>query len=272
MGTMDAITRHRLGFLGLEAAALEEEDLLARLDLVHRAFIEHLPYENLSDHESCRRTPEEPDRWPRTTDVVLRDHRTRGLGGACFSLAYALRDLLHGVGANAHFVVGRNLVTERCHAAVLVLTDGRVLLFDASLLAARGFEAIAGAACDDVLGTVRLEAADETSLTVVLERRGTARAHAVYTFVPAPVPPSRFRQAWIGDFDRGRRGPLVLARRRKDVLVRYREKTGLLETLTPEGFETRRLGPAPVTELHEAFGVDRGCLEAFFVDGAPPTP
>ncbi len=261
---MDAITRHRLESLGLDASKLECEPLLCRLEAVHRAVVEHLPYENLSDHEACRNEPQEPRRWPRATDRVLRDHRFRGLGGTSFSLAYVLRDLLHGVGANAHLCLGRNLVTEQGHAAALAFVDGETLLFDATLLSPGVVAVYPGSELLDALGTVRLESAGGPSLTVTLEKRGATGARHAYVLLPAPAPPHRFRQAWIAAFDRGRRRPLVLARRRGDTIHRYREAHGVLETLTPDGTQSRDLGAAPVDTLHETFGIHPACLRAWF--------
>jgi hypothetical protein len=260
---LDAITRHRLEALGLDATLLETLPLRQRLDRVHRAVLDHLPYENLSDHEACLNEPHDPGRWPRATDRVLRDHRFRGLGGTSFSLAYALRDLLHGVGANAHVCLGRNLVTEHLHAATLVFLGDSTYLFDATLLSPFAVEVRPGSVLEDKLGTVRVEDGGNGTWTVTLEKR-TGGPRPTYVLTPTPAPPHRFRQAWVASFDRGRRHPLRLACRRGDAIHRYREHPGALETLTPDGSETRPLARAPIDELHEVFGIHPACLRAWF--------
>ena len=262
---MDAITRHRLGALGLHAEDLEAEPLLERFEHVHQALVRHLPFENLSMQEVCRCRPHRPERWPRATDKVLRDHRFRGFGGASFSLAYALRDLLHGAGANAHLTLGRDLVTEETHAAVLVFHDGASLLYDATLFTSGPIPARPDGRFEDVLGTLFFEEATRgPCLTLRIEKRGGRGSHPAYSLVPAPAPPHRFRQAWVASFERGRRRPLRLARRRDNVIHRYNERSGRLEILREDGVESQDLGQAPTGLRHGLFGLEEGCLNAWF--------
>ncbi len=250
-----------LGALEPSLCSLPLEERLSR---VYRAFVDRLPFENLSNHRACSAAPADPDAWPRATDRVLRDHLSCGLGGTSFSLAYALRDLLHGVGGNAHLALGRNLVTEEMHAAVLVFLDSGPVLFDASILASGAVPVHPGGALEDPLGRVRLEPCRGATLTLVIARAGADRPRAAYALAPAPSPPHRFRAAWVASFERGRRRPLRLARRVGDVIRRYTQSSSRLEVLTPGGIETRRLGTAPVDELHELFGIRADCLTEWF--------
>ena len=260
----DAITRHRLDQLGLESEALEMLDLRGRMDTVYRAFVDALPVENLSHNRSCAACPKEPSTWPRATDRLLRDHQARGLGGSSFAMAYALRDLLHGVGANAHCALGRNLVTEQVHPAVVAYVEEGGLLYDPSLLARGPVPIRPGGTYEDALGTVRLEPRSGATLTLTVSARGEEGCRAVASLIPLPAPPQAFRQAWIASFQRGRPQPLRLARRVGDVIRRYHERCRRVEFLTPHGRERRDVGPGPIEVLHDLFGIQTDCLRDWF--------
>ena len=214
----------------------------------------------------------DPEGWPRATDRFLREHRTEGLGGTSFTLAYSLRDLLLGLGLNAHLVLGRNLVTEEMHAAVLLWTDDDgALLYDPSLLAAGSLPACAGARYEDPLGTVRLAPQNGPMMTVLVDLPGTAHSRAVYSIRPEPVPPHRFRQAWLASFGMGREAPIRIARRSGDVIHRWSERPGRLEIFTARGREQHSMPGAPTGELSRLFGIAESSLRSWF-DGQRPSP
>lgn len=260
----DAITSHRLGMLGLDPAALRRLPVDRRMADVYQRFLDRVPFETLSNDRVCLGHPGEPGAWPRATDCFLRENRTYGLGGTSFSLAYALRDLLCGVGGNAHVTLGYNLVTEEIHAAVVAFIDGASRLYDPALLASGPLPVRPGGTLEDPLGTLRFEPRRGASLTVTLTLPGAPRPRSIYSIVPVPVPPQRFRQAWIASFRKGRRHPLRLARRFGDEIVRYSERPRRLEILTPRGREIRSFAPMPVTELRQLFGIDENCLRSWY--------
>jgi hypothetical protein len=250
--------------LGLEPGALERQGLPERLARVYRAFVTGLPFENLSEQRACRAAPSEPEAWPRATDRLLRDHHECGLGGTSFSLAYALRDVLHGVGANAHLALGRNLVTEEAHALALVFLDEETLLYDPAMLVSGPIPARAGAALRDPLGVVCLESARGRTLLLSMHMPGLACPRPAYTVDPVPAPPHRYRQAWIASLDRGRPRPLRLARRSDDVIRRWSEGSRRLETLTPEGTQARTVPCEALEELQQLFGIHARCLREWW--------
>src|SRR5262245_60625181 len=152
---------------------------LERCQRTYEAFLPASPYENHSNHSAVQSAPDEPDAWPRTTDRLLRENAEHGLGGTSFSLAYALRDLLRGVGANAHCTLGHNLVTEEAHAAVVVYDDEGPWLYDAALLMAGPVPVRPGGVLEDPLGTVVLAPRCGPTLTATLKLVGAGRARPV---------------------------------------------------------------------------------------------
>ncbi len=255
-----------------------------RMCAVYEAFIERVPYENLSNNRAVREHPEDPDSWPRATDRLLRENQTYGLGGTSFSLSYALRDILHGAGGNAHTTLGYNLVTERAHAAVIVYVDGEPWLFDPALLLCGPIPVRPGGYLDDPLGRFVLLPRCGPTLTVALTLRDELKpappvaaddawAHVplsgteerpIYSIIPIPAAPHNFRQAWLASFFRGRRMPLRLACRAGNEIIRYGERPGSIEIMRMTG---REVVPAPegCSELlHNCFGIERECLDEWF--------
>jgi hypothetical protein len=261
---MDVITRHRLCMLGLDADGVIDGPLAERLRTTYRGFVERVPYENLSDNLAAAEHPNEPDAWPRTTDRFLRDHRAHGLGGTSFTLAYALRDLFRGLGGNAHCTLGRNLVTEEVHAAVVVYEEDGPWLFDPALLLAGPIPVRPDGLLEDPLGHVTLRPCSGPTLTVSIRGGAPARIRPVYAVIPVPTSPPCFRQAWIASFCRGRPRPVWIARRRGDEILRYGERLGTLETLRAGGRETERLGEDRCAVLQERFGISAAHLERWF--------
>lgn len=284
---MDVIAEHRLRGLALDPARLASLGEAERAQAIYQAFLDRVPYENLSNNRAVLENPEHCDAWPRATDRVLRDCSEHGLGGTSFSLAYTLRDLFHGAGLNAHTTLAYNLVTEQPHAAVVLYMAGAPLLFDPAILMRGAVPVRPGGVLDEALGqftlvprcgatlTLQLEhnealrrsrphrraPADDT-VWAALEPRGSARA--IYSILPVPAPPPSFRQAWIASFHRGRLRPLRLARRQDDTIWRYGERPRSLEILTPAGRRVEPLPPRPVKRLAAVFRVDEICLEHWF--------
>ena len=250
--------------LDLDVAELSGHTPRGRMDRVYRRFLERVPYETLSNHRSCCEHPDEPTAWPRATDRLLRENLQCGLGGTSFSLAYALRDLLHGIGTNAHCTLGRNLVTEEMHAAVIAYAEDGAWLYDPALLVGGPLAIRPGGALQDPLGTLRLEPGSGSHLLVTIALPGNPHPRAIYTLVPLPAPPHRFRQAWVASFCKGRRPALRIARRVGDEIRRYTDRPQRLEILTSGGTTYRRLLPSPVDELHALFGIEEACLHDWF--------
>lgn len=266
---VDALTRHRLKLLALEAGDLARLGGRERLGVAYRRFLAAAPYENLSSQLAVQRAPGDPSAWPRGTDVVLRELVRHGLGGTSFSLAYALCDLLRGLGAHAHCALGHNLVTEEGHAVVLAYDEAGPWLYDPSLLLPEPVPCRPGAVVHDALGRVALEARCGSTLTLRLQALGEP-ARAVYSLLPVPAPPDSFRQAWVASFHRGRASALRIARREGDEIRRYGERPATLEVLRPDGRVEVPTGPAPVDLLQRAFGIDPDLLRAWFARAARP--
>ena len=278
---MDVITAHRLRMLKVEPAQLKGLTARERADTVYRTFLAQVPYENLSNNRAVDHAPDEPDTWPRATDRLLRENAAEGLGGTSFSLAYALRDLMRGVAVNAHCTLGYNLVTEQPHAALLVYIEGTPWLYDPAMLLAGPIPVRPGGCLEDPLGSCLLLPRCGATLTLsvrVIEplRRKSPQEdvwgsqldadgnRAVYSIIPVPAPPQSFRQAWLASFYRGRVMPLRFARRVGDTIWRYGERPASVETLSPGGRSIERLSGEPVDRLAEIFGIEAGCLSAWF--------
>lgn len=249
--------------LALEGGDLEALSPRERRQRIYGAFLGATPYENLSNNLAVRAAPNDAEAWPRTTDRLLRENAAHGLGGTSFSLAYALRDLFRGLGENAHCTLGHNLVTEEAHAAVVVYDDEGPWLYDPALLLPGPVPVRPGGEARDPLGCCTLRARCGPTLTTCLQMLGEDERQ-VYSIIPVPAPPPCFRQAWVASFRRGRLLPLRVARRVGDEIRRYGERPGSLEVLRPSGRVEVAVGPAPVDALHEAFGIARDVLRAWF--------
>lgn len=146
---MDVLTRHRLRLLDLDPEALAPCPACERVTRVYRRFLQAVPYENFSALARRRERPAQPSTWPRGTDRLLDDVAHAGLGGTCFSMAYALADLFRGVGANAHTALGQHLKKEEPHAVVIVYGEDGPRLYDPSFFVGDGIPVWPGATIDD---------------------------------------------------------------------------------------------------------------------------
>ncbi len=280
---MDVITRHRLSMLSVATGTLGDQPIAARVQAIYEAFLDRIPYENLSNNRIVEQHAEDPESWPRATDLLLRENAALGLGGTSFSLAYALRDLFRGSGANAYCTLGYNLVTEQAHAAVVVYVEEGPLLYDPALLMCGPIPVRPYGELVDPLGCVRLLPRCGPTLTVSLDldpslrvsRRNpdpgwvnvsseTGNDRAIYSIIPVPAAPQNFRQAWQASFYRGRRMPLRLARRNGDEIYRYGERPGSIEILRAGGREEIQAPADPVPMLSEMFGIEATCLAEWF--------
>ena len=289
---LDVITVHRLKMLGEDPSPLLRLPSRERTAIVYRAFLDRVPYENLSNNRAIQEDPADAESWPRATDRLLRENVSLGMGGTSFSLAYALRDLFRGVGVAAHCTLGYNLVTEQAHAAVLVYVDDGPLLYDPSLLMAGPLPVRPGGTFDDPLGRFVMTARCGPTLTVSLRKTPAEPDDAmstppaepsdmsmssaawdissllgdrpVYSIIPVPAPPQNFRQAWLASFFRGRLMPLRLARRVGDTIYRYGQRPGTLEALRIGGREELDLGRDPPKTLHKTFGICESCIREWF--------
>ena len=255
-----------------------------RAQAIYRAFLERIPYENLSNNRAVAADPEACERWPRATDRLLRENQEHGFGGTSFSMSYALRDLFRGAGLTAHCTLGYNLVTEQAHAAVVLYAEDGPLLYDPALLVCGPIPVRPGGELEDPLGVVRLLPRVGPTLTVTLTMRCGDRhlphgheifepalaedgGRAIYSIIPIPAPPQSFRQAWLASFYRGRAMPLRLARRVGDRIVRYGERPGSIEILMPDRREEVPVSSDAAQHLHCMFGIAEDCLQAWFERG-----
>jgi hypothetical protein len=264
---VDALARHRLSLLGLDAGALEALDVPARVDAVYARFLERVPFENLSKVDRWRAHPAEPEAWPRTTDRLLRDAASDGLGGTCFSMAYALADLFRGVGALAHTALGQDVRAEAPHAAVVVYQDDGPQLFEPAFFVPRGIPVRPGGAVEDRLFTHVLEPRCGPMLTLVQVARDGTRT-PLYSLIPMPAPPDAFRRSWIDTFRGSRAQAPRLARRLGDEVRRYDGGSAAKrECVTVECCEGRRVVDAKPDlpgVLHRMFGLSETWLRAHF--------
>lgn len=264
---MDALTRHRLMLLGLEAGDLDfgsPEDRAAR---VYAAFVDRVPYETLSALERRRSIPADPEAWPRTTDRLLREARTDGTGGTCFSLAYALAELFRGIGANAAVTLGQHLTHRAPHAAVVLFGDEGPVLYDPSFLLPGGIPVRPGGSLDDGLFRHVLEPRRGPMLALV--RTGPdAMPKPLYSWIPMPAPPDSFLRTWIESFSSPRANRIHMARRRGDEIVSYAEEHDRLLVLTPAGRCEDAVGQDCVATLHRHFGLSEALLRAHFAAGS----
>src|SRR5262245_11757710 len=262
--TVDALARHRLSLLDLDVDAIGRAPIEERPRLVVEAFVRKIPCETLSERRRWRERPADRDAWPRTTDRFLREAATEGLGGTCFAMAYALADVLRGVGVNAHTALGRHVDRDEPHAVVVVYPeDGSPRLFDPSYFITDGVPLYPGGRTEDALGDYALVARCGPMLCLQRSRAG-ARAKTLYSLIPAPAPPDAYRRAWIDSVARRRETAVRLARRSGDEVACYSEAKGYIEVHGPEGTRRVDLGGDPPHALHEHFGVAESVLRAHF--------
>jgi hypothetical protein len=263
---VDALARHRLALLGLAAEGLEALALPDRVDAVYARFIDRIPFETLSKTDRWRAHPAEPEAWPRTTDRLLRDAASDGLGGTCFSMAYALADLFRGMGANAHTALAQDVREEAPHAAVVVYHDDGPRLYEPSFFVPRGVPVRPGGSVEDPLFTHVLEPRCGPMLALVRVGRDGTRT-PLYSVIPAPAPTDAFRRAWIETFRGPRSQAPRLARRMGDEMRCYSAAGGKRDCVTVECCEGRRTVDAKhdlPAVLHELFGLSETWLRAHF--------
>jgi hypothetical protein len=259
----DALTRRRLSLLGLDAGAVEAMPVRERVRAINRRFVEAIPYENLSALARRRAHPADPAAWPRGTDRLLEEARAHGLGGTCFSLAYALADVLRGVGANAHTALGRHLVKDEPHAAVIVFEDDGPYVFDPSYFLLDGIAVWPGSTLEDPVFGWELEPRGGAMLALVQCGRDGGRT-PVFSMIPVPAPPDEFRRQWIDAVRRRPDRPGRIARRAGDEIRWFGEDVCRVDVLTCDGRREMHVDAQPVELLHELFGVAPDVLRSHF--------
>jgi hypothetical protein len=261
---VDALARHRLAFLDLDAAALEPLPLPDRVRIVYRRFLERVPFETLSKVDRWRAHPAEPEAWPRTTDRLLRDAKADGLGGTCFSMAYALADLFRGVGANAHTALGQDVRAQTPHAAVVVYHDDGPYLFEPTFFVGDGIPVRPGGSVEDALFEHVLEPRCGPMLTLVQVRRDGSR-EPLYSMIPMPAPTDGYWRSWLDTF-RGPRSQVTrLARRCGDEVRRFDgDKRDCVTVVGASGKNEVDAKDDLPAVLHRLFGLSETWLRAHF--------
>lgn len=260
---MDALARHRLHLLDLDPGAVGSLPVDEGVDAVYRRFLERVPYENFSALARRLERPADPASWPRGTDRLLDECRRLGLGGTCFSMAYALSDLLRGIGANAHAALAHHLRKDEPHAVVLVYGEGGPRLFDPSYFMGAGLPVWPGSSLDDGLFRWTLAPRRGPLLEMVQTTRVATRA-TLYSLVPTPAPPDGFRRLWVEAIRSLNVRPGRLARRVGDEVRWYGEPEARIDVIAPSGRREIPVGPHPAQTLAEWFGVDEGALRCHF--------
>jgi hypothetical protein len=266
---VDALTRHRLSLLGLDADAVSKTPVEQRPQLLNVAFVRRIPCETLSQRRRWRERPADRDAWPRTTDRFLREAATEGLGGTCFAIAYALADVLRGVGVNAHTALAMHVDRDEPHGVVIVYPeDGSPRLFDPSYFLLEGVPLYPGGESRDALGDFALVA--RCGPMLCLQRaRGSERAKTLYSLIPAPAPPDAYRRAWIESVARHRDVAVRIARRSGDDVACYSEAKGVIEMRGRNGVRSLDPGADVPRALHQHFGVAEAVLRAHFAATVP---
>ena len=269
---MDALSRRRLALLGLDPAEIEVLPPAKRLEAVHHAFVAKIPYETLSKQERHRQHPAEPEKWMRTTDRLLREAASDGLGGTCFSMAYALADVFRALGAVAHTALGHNILTEEPHAAVIVYQDDGPRLFEPSFFVPEGIPVRPEGSVADPLFTHVLEARARGGCLLTLVQHQHApggQSKPLFSMIPMPAPADAFRRAWLATFSCERGKPLMLARRVGDEVRWYGDDKDHVEILSTSGRRRVDVGRDPPATLHALFGIDEDRLRAHFAAVGP---
>lgn len=195
---------------------------LALLKQLHAAFIQHVPFENVSKLLRIQ-AADSPDRALRRPEDYWGEHLEWGAGGTCFATTEAFRWLLSEVGLAARPVFCR-LPREgsRAHAALIVDTEAGPWLADVGY---------ALAAPVPIPGPGGVTGTTTVHYDLELRRRGPGAAVEVatvdfagrrprYQVEEAEVTPAAFEAAWretfradaaymnrlaLGRFGRGRR-------------------------------------------------------------------
>lgn len=260
---MDVLTRHRISLLGLDAAGLERQSIRDRVRQTYAAFVARVPFETLTNLARRRAHPADPEQWPRTTDRLLRESASDGTGGTCFATAYALAEILRGLGANAHTTIGHHLRKNEPHAAVIVFEDDGPYLLDSAFLLTQAMPVRPGAFLDDALFRHELEPRCGPMLTLTqVGRAGTRRA--LYSWIPMPAFPAAFRAAWIAAFRLRMESRTRIARRVGDEVYAYVGDRGPIEVVSATGRREIDPGPDVPAALHRYFGLSETVLRSHF--------
>lgn len=160
-----------------------------------------IPYENITKiiKRAESGSAEKARRYP---DEVVRDHIAWGAGGTCFSLTYALRHLLRGLGWQAECILADRKYGQDTHCALLVWIDGAPHLLDPGYLLLRPVPLAEACGREIDTGFNRLVLArdgapDRISLSTA--RNGVQNQRLTYK--TSPVDESQFFKAWDASFD-----------------------------------------------------------------------
>jgi arylamine N-acetyltransferase len=222
-----------------------------------------VPFETLSNLARRRAHPSDPDAWVRTTDRVLKESATVGTGGTCFATAYALAEVLRGLGANAHTTLGHHLAKDEPHAAVIVYEDDGPWLFDTAFLLPCAMPVRPGGSVEDRLHRHELVARRGPMLTLVQTAKDGA-TKPLYSWIPMPAFPVAFREAWIAAFRRRMESKTRIARRVGDEIFAFGGERGPVEVLAPDGRREIDCGGDVPGTLHRVFGIDEAFLRSHF--------
>lgn len=260
---MDVLTRHRISLLGLDASSLERTPLRDRVRATYAAFVARMPFETLTNQARRRAHPADPEQWPRTTDRLLRECAAEGTGGTCFSMAYALAEILRGLGANAHTTLGHHLAKNEPHAAVIVYEPDGPHLLDSAFLLPQAVPVRPGGAIEDELFRHELEPRCGPMLTLVQVGPNGAR-RPLYSWIPTPAFPVTFREAWIAAFRKRMESRTRIIRRIGNEVYAYGGARGAIEVVSPTGRREIAAGPDVAATLHRVFGVSEAVLRSHF--------
>lgn len=260
---MDVLTRHRVKLLGLDPSRLMKCPLRDRVRETFAAFVARVPFETLTNMARRRAHPAEPDLWLRTTDRLLRESAADGTGGTCFSMAYALAEVLRGLGANAHTTLGHHLAKNEPHAAVIVFEEDGPHLFDAAFLLPTSVPVRPGGSTQDALFRHELVPRCGPMLTMVQIAHDGAR-RPLYSWIPMPAFPVAFREAWIAAFRKRMESRTRIVKRIGDEVFAFGGAHGAIEVFSPTGRREIPPGPDLAGTLHRVFGVSESVLRSHF--------
>ncbi len=260
---MDVLTRHRIALLGLDASSLERRPLRDRVRETYAAFVSRVPFETVTNLARRRAHPADPEQWPRTTDRLLRESASDGTGGTCFSMAYALAEILRGLGANAHTTLGHHLAKNEPHAAVIVFEDDGPHLFDSAFLLTQALPVRPGGVIEDNLFRHELEPRCGPMLTLVqTDREGVKKP--LYSWIPMPAFPAAFRDVWIAAFRKRMESRTRIIRRVGDEVFAFGGERGPIDVVSTSGRREIDPGPDLPAALHRIFGLSESVLRSHF--------